>query len=265
MDIRNNVLEHVSIDETERVNVSFSNRIFSKGTSKGCQEKWLKDDLYIKLNSRGRREDISEVLVSHFLEYTSISNFVRYYPCIIIEEGIERGLGCYSKNFLNNDESCYSFAKILRSEGLRIEDISYKEVINAFERIGYDIKEYLDSCLCLDAIICNEDRHLNNLAMVGTESSLRPAPIFDNGLSCLCDLYEYPLEESDLYQMYRVRPKIFSGTFKEQIVNNVVKPIKINKERFLENTVVKTEIEERALNIIKYNLSRLEGIAWQEF
>ena len=44
-----------------------------------------------------------------------------------------------------------------------------------------------------------------------------------------------------------------------------MKPIKVNKEKFLENTVVKTEIEERALNIIKYNLFRLEGIAWQEF
>lgn len=265
MNIGNNILEHVSIDAVEKVNVSFSNRIFSKGTSKGCQEKWLKDNLYIKLNSRGRREDISEVLVSHFLEYTNISNFVRYYPCIVVEEGIERGLGCYSKSFLNGDESCYSFAKILRSEGLRIEDTSYKDIISTFEKIGYNVKEYLDSCLCLDAIICNEDRHLNNLAMIGTGDLLRPAPIFDNGLSCLCDLYEYPLEESDLYLMYKVRPKTFGGTFKDQIINNGVKPIKVNKERFLENTVVKTEIEERALNIIKYNLFRLEGVAWQEF
>lgn len=48
-----------------------------------------------------------------------------------------------------------------------------------------DVTEYLRKVFTLDMLVLNEDRHLNNLAVIFGGESFRPAPIFDNGLSLL--------------------------------------------------------------------------------
>ena len=81
-----------------------------------------------------------------------------------------------------------------------------------------DFGIYLSTLLELDAFILNEDRHTNNIAVIRNEKdgSFRLCPIFDNGLSLLSDLNDYPLNR-ELYECIdAVLAKPFSTDFAEQ-------------------------------------------------
>lgn len=69
------------------------------------------------------------------------------------------------------------------------------ELINAIAKI-YD-KEKLADLLLFDAIVYNTDRHLGNFGMIvdnDTLKPIRPAPIFDNGLSMINSLTKFELD-----------------------------------------------------------------------
>ena len=71
----------------------------------------------------------------------------------------------------------------------------------------------------LDCLTLNEDRHTNNLAVLRNEETkeFRLCPIFDNGLSLLSDLNDYPLTD-DLYTcIERVQAKPFDSDHVEQV------------------------------------------------
>lgn len=56
--------------------------------------------------------------------------------------------------------------------------------------------------------------------------SFNEAPIYDNGLGCLVEIIEFPLEE-DMYSLLAtIRSKPFKKDFKEQIVLSKAVPIK---------------------------------------
>ena len=50
---------------------------------------------------------------------------------------------------------------------------------------GLDVRDYLKKTITLDMLILNEDRHLNNLAVIFAEDHFKIAPVFDNGISLL--------------------------------------------------------------------------------
>lgn len=78
---------------------------------------------------------------------------------------------------------------------------------------------YLTSILELDCLTLNEDRHTNNLAVLRNEETktFRLCPIFDNGLSLLSDLNDYPFAD-DLYTcIERVKAKPFDSDHVEQV------------------------------------------------
>lgn len=78
---------------------------------------------------------------------------------------------------------------------------------------------YLTAILELDCLTLNEDRHTNNLAVLRNEETkeFRLCPIFDNGLSLLSDLNDYPLTD-DLYTcIERVQAKPFDSDHVEQV------------------------------------------------
>ena len=90
--------------------------------------------------------------------------------------------------------------------------------IKAFQFvIEVDIEAEL--ILELDCLTLNEDRHTNNLAVLRNEETkeFRLCPIFDNGLSLLSDLNDYPLTD-DLYTcIERVQAKPFDSDHVEQV------------------------------------------------
>ena len=163
----------------------------TNGTSDGTQDKFFKDNLWFKLDRYGD-EGIAETAASLILKESGLasSKFVEYFPCKINGKN-----GCYSKNFLKDEESFITFYRLYKNVTGRdlaqvCSKMNYDDaieyVINFIkQQTNLDIHEYLANTFALDKIILNEDRHFNNLGIIYNGTGFKPAPIFDNGKSFL--------------------------------------------------------------------------------
>ncbi len=197
-------------------------------TSKGDQPKWQVGDIWYKADHMGY-ESLAEVLVARMLARSSLSNFVMYEPVMIQMDG--RVLpGCASKNFRANHETLIPLERLHRAfkgDGLA-KTAGHLPTVE--ERIGYAVDfveqvtglnsfgRYLATVFELDAFLLNEDRHTNNLAVIRNEDTMafRLCPIFDNGLSLLSDINDYPLDQDIYACISRVEAKPFCSHFDEQ-------------------------------------------------
>lgn len=162
-------------------------------TVKGNQEKqylpdgtWLKRDYF-------PQENISEVLVSQFLEASGEDNFVRYWLGDLPNQS-------YSYSFTNNELGYLSFVKMLELLGVDLDKWLarryYKATIterfqlvkDVYMRFGVSEETFdyeMSRMLKLDFLMMNIDRHLKNFGVLVNYDTkdIMIAPIFDNGLS----------------------------------------------------------------------------------
>lgn len=206
----------------------YENEPVSGHTSKGDQPKWHIGHDWYKADHMGY-EALSEVIVSWMLEHSTIRNFVAYEP-VMIQSSDKTYVGCRSKNFRQEDEMLLPLEKLHRAyHGIGLAK-KLATIPEAEERIRYTVSfveettgvtgfgMYLSTLLEVDAFILNEDRHTNNIAVIRNErdGAFRLCPIFDNGLSLLSDLKDYPLDK-DLYECIdAVKAKPFCADFAEQ-------------------------------------------------
>lgn len=266
-------------------NVSRDDRFELSSTSKGNQTKWVKGNKFLKADTMGY-ESIAEVLASEVEKATNGIDYVDYFLCKIVEDGIKSYYGCMSDIFTSKDESIVSLYSILKKyyggekvlkeklrdiEGIDLVNILIS-VVSSVTGISYiDIKNYLSAVVKLDAILLNEDRHLNNIALIkNSNGGYRFCPIFDNGLSFLSDTDDYPLDKKGVsHKISRVKSQPFSRDWRKQIGyfdDCDLLHIDINSLRYrLENyTVEFKEAEyERALEVLKIRLKTLKGVAWE--
>lgn len=69
-----------------------------------------------------------------------------------------------------------------------------KAVMDYYRELGEEYTQQLASMIVFDEVICNEDRHFGNFGILRdnrTGEILKPAPIFDNGLS----LFNYAMDD----------------------------------------------------------------------
>lgn len=206
------------------------NRIPTQGhTSKGDQPKWQADGKWYKADHMGY-EGLSEVVISRLLEKSNVSDFVSYSP-ILIQSDEQSWNGCVSQNFQQSNEMLIPFERLHRAyKGVGLS-ATLGKMPDAISRIRYtidfveettglrDVGPYLTMLLELDSFFLNEDRHTNNLAVIRNETTkqFRLCPVFDNGLSLLSDINDYPPEQ-DIYDcIEKVAAKPFSLDFNEQI------------------------------------------------
>ena len=264
------MLRHIACPEI--IEVSYDERLPKNSSSKGVQLKWKHGDLYIKLNSKigGYKncEDVAEVLVAHFLKFTDITNYVVYYPCLIIEDGKHMGIGCYSKSFLKDREINISFSKLFRQRGIKLDGkLQYDgEIMNDIsQEIGVDLKNYLRKTLYLDSITSNTDRHLNNLSVIMNDAgNYREAPIFDNGLSCLMNFSEFSLEEDLTEAVRSIRPREFFRNYDEMCNCFGSNLIMVRKNDFISSVQPETKEEIRAFQAINKGLDIMGGKTWKD-
>lgn len=250
---------------------------YLSSTSKGNQTKWYADGKFIKADTMGY-ESIAEAVVSDFLGYTDIMNYVDYGLCKIDYEG-KSYFGCYSNNFLMSDEVCVSFYSLLKkyfgsenrlnSQAKRFSGVNWFNTVKTIieDMTGLDLTLYLSQILTLDALILNEDRHLNNLCVIRGSDYWRVCPIFDNGLSLLSDIDDYPMSVNARGLMYRVKSKPFSTDFYKQFKYAGSVPIKVNFGRYredLENKWVEFKDKEfqRAKFVLLSRCKQTEGKLW---
>ncbi|MFD2882036.1 HipA domain-containing protein [Paenibacillus rhizoplanae] len=133
--------------------------------------------------------------------------------------------GCYSEDFLMPGESLITLQRVLESYGIRFEEITrdrstHDAVLFIVEfirnAIHLDTLEYFSIMLPLDALLLNEDRHLNNIAFIHGDSGYRLCPLFDHGLSLLSDTKDYPLTMPVDVAIRTVKAKPFSKDFSKQ-------------------------------------------------
>ena len=193
--------------------------VVQDGTSEGTQIKYRKGEYWYKKDRRGR-EGLAEYLVSGLLAYSDLKED----EYAVYESGyINDSPGCRSKNFLKDGEELVTFYRLYYNEFgkdlskilaviERMEERIEFVVQFIWQMCGLDVTDYLKKIFTLDMITLNEDRHLNNLAVLFSGNKASPAPIFDNGISLLTANqsvnWYFPIEEN----VKRVVARPFSGS-----------------------------------------------------
>lgn len=176
-------------------------------SSKGNQEKWLEGNRWYKLDLFGY-EGLAETVTSSLLAHTNVNElgfrFVRYRVERLQVHRRPR-LGCSSQNFLKDNESIMAVSELLR-KGIgsgwqttinRLPNIKSKVAwiakqvthLTGLERFG----AYLTLLFEIDMLFCNEDRHLNNIAVLRRGEGFDYCPIFDFGAGLLSNTRDYPM------------------------------------------------------------------------
>ena len=200
-------------------------------TSKGDQLKWTTDKIWYKADYMGY-EGLSEVLVSHLLQKSTIQHpFVLYHP-VQIEYNNTLYTGCSSTDFLKEDQMLIPLEKLYRQFTGESLAIKLSELDGPSERIPFLVGEveritnltnfgaYLTAMLEIDAFFLNEDRHTNNIAVLYNDKTQEYAlsPLFDQGLCLFADTsIDYPLNLSLDACLEKIEAKPFSFNFDEQL------------------------------------------------
>ena len=97
--------------------------------------------------------------------------------------------------------------------GRLIDNCKISKVLDYYKYQGEDLYNSLISMFVFDAIICNTDRHFGNFGVLVdnlTNTVVKPAPIFDNGLSLFNYALDEELENVELYAKTRT-PAAYVG------------------------------------------------------
>ena len=201
-------------------------------SSKGNQEKWREKGLWYKLDQFGY-EALTETFTSKLLEYSNIEaqtpfTFVRYDMTKVKVRGIER-VACVSNNFLKKNQSVITLSTLFN----KIYSVPFKKKLSALpsdkKRIKYiadaateftglnDFDKYLTVLFEIDSLILNDDRHLNNIAIIEENGKYSYCPIFDNGAGLLSNmqLLRTDIEPSGLIKSLTASP--FNMTFNREL------------------------------------------------
>lgn len=242
----------------------------SASTSKGNQQKWFDGKYWYKSNFMGY-ENVAEVVVSILCSCIQNLDYVKY---DLYEQDY-----CVSKDFLGDNEFI-SFNKILRSFGVSSSKFNklapvrrLQSIMNLYSLVPKDkILEYLNKIFYLDALVLNEDRHLNNLGFIKTPNGeFGICPVFDNGLSLLSDIRDYPFRVNLIDNILSVKSKPLSNDFEVQIrlIKNYYdcKPLIIDINNFYKSidnydfSNYEKELE-RCLDVLDYTFNKWEGDLW---
>lgn len=208
-----------------------TNERIAETSSKGNQEKWVDGNRWYKLDQFGY-EALTETMISQLLERSNCEQdypfrFTRYRMERITAHGIER-TGCSSEDFLLPGQSIITLSHLYKRES----EVSLQALLSRQssdkKRIAYLAEataeltglelfpQYLTLLFEIDALFLNDDRHLNNIAVLESGGKYDYCPIFDNGAGLLSNMRTAPMdiEPKALIAAQRARP--FGTTFNRQ-------------------------------------------------
>lgn len=210
-----------------------TNDKIAETSSKGNQEKWKNGGRWYKLDQFGY-EGLSETVISRLLEHSNIETetlfrFVRYRMERINVHGRDRN-GCSSADFLQPGEAIITLSHLFRREGRPLKDV-LPRLSSDKKRIAWLAEEtatltglelfpqYLTLLFEVDALFLNDDRHLNNIAVLEKNGRFDYCPIFDNGAGLLSNVQMAPMdiEPAALIRSAKARP--FTTTFNRQVIH----------------------------------------------
>lgn len=202
-------------------------------SSKGNQEKWYdpETDSWYKLDQFGY-EALAETVVSSMLQHSNIEQatpftFVRYQMEKIHVHGQER-TGCSSRNFMRKGQNLLTINKLLSSHLGCPAAEKLSQFSSDKKRIAYladatveytgllEFPRYLTLLFEIDALVCNDDRHLNNIAVLEQGGRYDYCPIFDQGAGLLSNMMLYRMDIAPKALVSSLRAQPFDTTFTRQ-------------------------------------------------
>lgn len=210
-----------------------SNEKIAETSSKGNQEKWYdkEADRWYKLDQFGY-EALAETVISTLLEQSNLEtdfpfSFVRYSMERLKVHGRER-IGCSSKNFLQPGQSLITVNRLLSNYlGYPLKE-KLLRLSSDKKRIAYLAEEtaavtglelfpqYLTLLFEVDALFCNDDRHLNNIAVIEQGGTFHYCPVFDNGAGLLSNTQFLQMDISPAALISSLCARPFLTTFTRQ-------------------------------------------------
>ena len=239
-------------------------------SSKGNQEKWREGERWYKLDQFGY-EGLAETVISNLLEHSTIETetpfrFVRYRMERMNVHGRDRN-GCSSENFLRSGESIITLSHLFKRQGLPLKDAltrlpSDKKRIEWLAEetkslTGIDqFPQYLTLLFEVDALFLNDDRHLNNIAVLEKNGRFDYCPVFDNGAGLLSNVQTAPMDIDPKALIRSAKARPFNTTFNRQVIHarNLFGP-QLRIPRFTEEDI-RRELEEP----LSYYAQRDRGI-----
>lgn len=210
-----------------------TNQKIAETSSKGNQEKWFDEEnnRWYKLDLFGY-EALAETVVSSLLKKCNIKELgfqITEYKMEKLEVRKHQRTGCSSENFLQPDEELITVAHLLK-KGVGVNYLKELEkqknlqnkiayLVDHVERLtGLDrFGEYLTLLFEVDMLFLNDDRHLNNIAVVRKEDGFRYCPLFDFGSGLLSNTREYPLDVMPSGLIRNVVARPFNCGFTRQV------------------------------------------------
>lgn len=262
------------------IDVSIGNEIILGSSSRGNQSKWNIDGKYIKADYLGY-EGLAEVLISNLASFTNIPDvlgIVAYNLCTI-KTGGRVVNGCICNDFktfgISEDTLERLHTKMVGKELISVlknNSTQWKieyvvDFLNNVAGIQY-AGEIITLILEFDALVLNEDRHTNNIALITDKNGDNDfAPLFDFGAGLLSDTsIAYPIGISPLQYISKVKSKPFNTSFKKQVdtcrrLYGRQLEVYFNIDKFNWNCldsvdIYSEEIKRRALLIIRYQLKK---------
>lgn len=209
-----------------------SNEKIAETSSKGNQEKWFDQGRWYKLDQFGY-EGLTETFTSMILEQSNIQNdtpfrFTRYCMERLHVHGRDR-TGCSSETFLQSGESIVTLSHLFKQHLGYPLSVKLERLSSDKKRVAYlaeetaaitglqEFPQYLTLLFEIDSLVLNDDRHLNNIAVIEKDGHYAYCPIFDQGAGLLSNVQFSPMdiEPRALIQELRARP--FQTTFNRQL------------------------------------------------
>lgn len=211
------------------------------------------------------REAFKEISAYRLAKAFRIS-CVEYKEIAVKLSGIDRK-ACICRSYLGENENDISAWKAL---GNRLQVKKNESARDLFSRVvkslsaklkidKLSLDSYIKTILTFDYIICNTDRHLNNISFIENNGVYRFAPIYDNGKSFLST--DAVLTDSDLIaRSNKYKSKPFSSNPKSNLIDiefskYLVKQW-LNNAGNLDNVLT----NKGHLKIVKYRINKLLGL-----
>ena len=137
--------------------------------------------------------------------------------------------GCSSDNFLGTRESIVMISHLFKQYlGSSLTD-TLSRLSSDKKRMAYlaeataeitgleDFPQYLTLLFEIDALVLNDDRHLNNIAVIAKDSKFEYCPIFDQGAGLLSNMMYSPMHIIPKTLIADAQARPFNTTFNRQI------------------------------------------------
>lgn len=217
--------------ENHKIVKLYTRDVVAATSSKGNQEKWYdkETNAWYKLDRIGF-EALSEAVASEILrKYSNIETELGYqivpYHIDSVDVHKAKRNASISANFLKEGQSIQTAYHILK----RVLGSDYqkvladektipnrlKKIVDTIETISglQNFGQYLTLLFEVDALIANEDRHLNNIAIIEENGTYQYCPLFDNGEGFMLDNVKYPFDVETKGLMKHLRAKPFQCRF----------------------------------------------------